>query len=46
MIFFRKMGIVATMIFCSHNILGQTTTSAYYEYDAVTTKENLTKVRR
>lgn len=34
MIFFRKMGIVATMIFCSHNILGQTTTSAYYEYDA------------
>lgn len=28
------MGIVATMIFCSHNIFGQTTTSAYYEYDA------------
>ena len=33
MIFFRKMGIVATMIFCSHNIFGQTTTSAYYEYE-------------
>ena len=32
--FFRKMGIVTTIIFCSHNIFGQTTTSAYYEYDA------------
>ena len=32
--FFRKMGIVTTIIFCSHNIFGQTTTSAQYEYDA------------
>lgn len=31
--FFRKMGIVVTMMFCSHNIFGQTTTSAYYEYE-------------
>lgn len=31
--FFRKIGIVTTIIFCSHNIFGQTTTSTYYEYE-------------
>ena len=32
--FFRKIGVVAIIVFYSHNTFGQTMTSAYYEYDA------------
>ncbi len=30
---FRKLGVLVTMMFCSYSIFGQTTTSAYYEYE-------------
>lgn len=32
--FLRKIGVVAIIVFYSHNTFGQTMTSAYYEYDA------------